>query len=134
MQIPGLELALDPDRLDWSSTRSPGISLVLLHPGPAELERARAEHGTAVEGAVLIRMDPGHGYPAHRHLGVEEVLVLSGGYRDEQGVYEAGTYVRYEPGSQHTPVALGDRALPHGRENPACVLFATARAGIELIR
>jgi anti-sigma factor ChrR (cupin superfamily) len=106
---------------------------VILHPAPEALERARAERGTAFEGADLIRMEPGHVYPAHLHLCVEEVLVLSGGNRDEGGVYEAGTYVRYEPGSQHVPVALGDRSRPHGSENPACVLFATARAGIELL-
>lgn len=133
MHVQGLRLGLDPDRLAWISTRTAGIALVLLHPSREELEQERHERGTAVEGAVLIRMDPGHGYPPHRHLGVEEVLVLCGGYRDEQGVYEAGTYIRYEPGSQHTPVALGDRDRPAGSGNPACVLFASARAGIELL-
>lgn len=120
--------------LPWKATHAPGVSLVLLHPSDEALERERAARGTAVEGAVLIRMEPGHGYPAHRHLGVEEVLVLRGGYRDHLGVYVAGSYVRYEVGSEHAPVALGDPARPAGEGNPACVLFASARAGIELLR
>lgn len=86
-----------------------------------------------MDSAVLIRMEPGHGYPAHRHLGVEEVLVLAGGYRDGRGVHAEGSFVRYEAGSAHSPVACGERGRPTGRDYPACVLFAIARAGIELL-
>ena len=41
----------------------------------------------------LIRMEPGAGYEAHRHLGSEDVLVLQGGYRDAIGEYDCGTHV-----------------------------------------
>ena len=82
--------------------------------------------------SVLIRMQPGRGYPAHRHLDFEDVLILSGGYRDEFGEHGAGTYLRYPPGSTHAPVALGDSAQDAGPGNPPCLLFAVARGGIEL--
>ncbi|GDY02288.1 allophanate hydrolase [Planctomycetota bacterium] len=75
---------------------------------------------------ALIAMDPGHGYPRHRHQGAEEVLVLQGGYRDELGEYRKGQFVRYEHGTVHSPVALDDA----GAE--VCVLFALSHEGIAL--
>ena len=72
---------------------------------------------------MLIRMEPGCGYPPHRHPGGEDVLVLQGGYRDEQGEHRSGAYVRYPEGSSHSPVALMD--------GPDCVLFAIVARGIE---
>jgi len=58
------------------------------------------------------------------------VLILRGGYRDERGEHVAGTYLRYEQGSEHTPIALGRRDEQIGPKNPACVLFASARGGV----
>ena len=112
----------------WEETSAPGISLLPLH--PRVLPRSREP----VEATVLIRMEPGCGYRPHRHVGVEEVYVLEGGYRDDRGEYRAGDYVRYEPESVHAPVALGDPEQPISVENPACVLFASARGGIEVLR
>jgi anti-sigma factor ChrR (cupin superfamily) len=112
------------DAVPWRSTSYPGVYWLSLQSGSPNDAR---------DTSALIRMDPGCGYPVHRHVGVEDVLVLSGGYRDEIGEHLAGTYVRYAAGSSHAPVALGDRARPPGRENPACILFAVARLGVELI-
>lgn len=74
---------------------------------------------------ALIRMEPGCGYPQHRHRGDEDVRVLQGGYRDERGEHTAGSFAHYETGSYHGPVAL-----PTG---PACVLLAVAHEGVELL-
>ena len=74
---------------------------------------------------AMIRMAPGCGYPRHHHRGAEEVLVLRGGYHDELGEYRAGTFVRYEPGTEHGPTALA------GAE--PCVLLALAHEGVELL-
>ena len=74
MHLPGLELAGPLEGLPWRETRHVGVEWIDLAPdadGPAR--------------TVLIRMRPGHGYPRHRHLGAEDVLVLSGGYADEDG-------------------------------------------------
>src|SRR5690242_13427154 len=120
MQIQGFSLKLDEASLPWRSTRHPGIAWVALH-----------DETGARDSTVLIRMDPGCGYPAHRHLDVEEVLILRGGYRDDLGEHRAGTYLRYPAGSIHSPVALGDRSRAVGDDNPACLLFAVARGGVE---
>lgn len=74
---------------------------------------------------MLIRMQPGCGYPAHRHTGVEEVLILQGGYRDQSGEHRAGEYVVNEAGSSHHPVALD------GAED--CIMVAFAHGGIRLL-
>ena len=124
MQIPGFHPSALTQDLPWRSTTTPGVDWYLL---ASEGEEGRAEEGAT----VLIRMAPGSGYPPHRHLGIEEVLVLAGGYRDELGEHLAGSYLRYPQGSEHTPVALGDANQPTGPENPACVLFACARGGTE---
>jgi len=123
MRIPGLRVDVGDDGVPWRSTSHPGIAWLALH----------VDAGSGVrDTTVLIRMDPGCGYPAHRHIGLEEVLVLSGGYRDEFGVHEVGSYVRYEAGTTHSPVAIGDPSRPSSELNPACVLFSVARGVVEL--
>ena len=109
MILPGL-VFLDPSRLPFRATRHAGISIVFLHSDDAT--------GRA---SVLIRMAPGAGYPAHHHIGPEELFILQGGYRDEAGTHVAGDYVRYEAGTSHHPVAL---------PGPACIFFAIAHEGI----
>ncbi len=127
MLVPGLILSARTEDVPWRSTATPGVCWLLLGP-----EHGSGEHRER-EAAVLIRMEPGTGYPPHRHVDVEEVLVLAGGYRDAQGEHHSGSYVRYEAGSLHAPIALGDPRRPASDENPACVLFAIARRGIEVV-
>ena len=103
---------IDLDAVPFRATRYPGVAIHFCYS-----DRATGH------AAVLIRMAPGCSYPAHRHRGVEELLVLRGGYRDERGEHRAGQYVRYEDGSRHHPVAL-----PGGD----CVFFAISAEGIEL--
>lgn len=126
-----LTLKVDTDNVEWRSTQSTGISWCPLH--LAQSKGGRSADGEEGDATVLIRMEPGRGYPAHRHCGIEEVLVLAGGYRDELGTYGTGDYVRYESGSVHAPVALGDPSRASGEDNPACVLYAVARGGVALL-
>lgn len=106
---------LDPSRIPWRATRHRGIYLHVLRRDEA-----------SGDATVLIRMEPGCPYPAHRHTGLEEVFVLQGGYRDDRGVHRAGDYVLNEAGSSHTPTALEDPP-------EACVMLAVAHGGVELI-
>ncbi len=122
MRIPGLTVKIDDATFPWRPTRHRGISWAPLFAGEG-VEGPR-------ESAVLIRMSPGCGYPPHRHVGIEEVLVLAGGYRDELGDHRTGEYLRYAPDSIHAPVALGDPHSPEGPGNEACLLFASARGGV----
>ncbi len=126
MHIPGLHLASegsDLDALPWRATSYEGIEWVDLAPTDASEPRSDSQ-------TVLIRMAAGRGYPAHRHIGPEDVLVLAGGYRDGDGrAFEAGQFVRYPAGSVHSPVALGEV----GGDTVPCVLFAVAHGGTEVV-
>lgn len=55
---------------------------------------------------LLGRMKPEHHFPRHRHPGWEDLLVLSGGYEDQFGHFDAGEYMAYAPGSEHRPYIL----------------------------
>jgi len=114
--------------LPWRSTKDPGVQWLPLHLEESESFGARRGGGT-----VLIRMEPGKGYLAHRHVGWEDVLVLQGGFRDQGGEYRQGDFVHYPAGSEHAPVALGNAAQPSSPVNPACILYATVPLGIELL-
>jgi len=104
----------DFSSIEWRATRYEGIYLRVL--------RRDEESGDTF---TLIRMQPGCGYPAHSHNGMEEVLILQGGYRDQRGEHRAGDYVLNEAGSAHHPVAL------EGTED--CIMVAFAHSGIELV-
>lgn len=111
-QLPAMDLAAIP----WRTTRYPGIAI---HFYATDKRTGRV--------LALIRMDPGCGYPEHRHRGEEHVLVLQGGYRDERGEHRAGSFVVYEDRSVHEPIALA------GAGAPACVLLALAHEGVALL-
>lgn len=101
--------------IPWQPTRHPGLA-IHFYERPADRRAGRV--------VALIRMEPGSGYPRHRHCGPERVLVLQGSYRDEFGEHGRGEFVTYEDGTTHTPIATGG--------GDACVLLAVAYEGIEL--
>lgn len=103
-----------PGAIPWRTTRYPGVQVHFYASDPATRRVV-----------ALIAMAPGCGYPAHRHTGTEDVLVLQGAYRDAWGRHEAGQFVQYPPGSEHAPTAeAGPAAAP-------CILLAVAHEGIE---
>ena len=104
---------LDPSKINWRPTRHQGIFVNIL----------RRDEQTG-DATVLIRMQPGCGYPAHRHIGIEEVFIIQGGYRDSSGDRRAGEYFINEAGSAHHPVAL---------DGEDCVMIAFAHGGIEIL-
>jgi putative transcriptional regulator len=55
---------------------------------------------------VLVELVGGARFPAHQHLGPEEMVILAGGYTDAVGHFEQGAYHRYAPGTEHS--ALSD--------------------------
>lgn len=110
--MPRVPVSFELHTGDWKKTRYPGVSIRFL----------RTDKMTG-DSTALIRMDAGSGYPQHRHVGDEEILVLAGGYRDHGGVYRAGDYHCHKGGTVHHPIAL---------EGGPCILYAVAHGGIEL--
>jgi predicted ChrR family anti-sigma factor len=103
----------DFNSIDWKPTRHQGIFVNIL----------RRDEKTG-DATVLIRMEPGCGYPAHRHVGLEEVLILQGGYCDSRGDHRAGDYILNDAASAHAPMAL---------DAEDCIMLAVAHGGIELL-
>ncbi|MEO8243474.1 MAG: cupin domain-containing protein [bacterium] len=56
---------------------------------------------TGEPAVALLRYAPGAGVPAHRHNGLETILVLDGVQSDERGDYPAGTLMLNPAGSAH---------------------------------
>jgi quercetin dioxygenase-like cupin family protein len=81
----------------------------------ADTDLLHLQGGPRVAGADngLVRLRAGARFPMHRHLGVERVLVLEGGYRDEQSgrVYRPGDFHEMPAGSSHAYQALPERDL-----------------------
>lgn len=55
------------------------------------------------EHVALVKWPAGERFQPHRHFGGEEILVLSGTFCDEQGLYPSGTWIRSPHLSQHHP-------------------------------
>jgi putative transcriptional regulator len=95
------------DRIDLASAWSVGPSetsrLYHIEPGPG-----------LPAGAVagFVKVAPGQRFPAHTHHGEELVIVLQGGFRDEDGtVVRAGEEARKPAGSKHWFDALEGETL-----------------------
>ena len=71
----------------------PGVQRMMLDRVGGEVARATS----------IVDYAPGARFDAHNHDGGEEILVLSGEFADEHGVYPAGSYLRNPPGSRHAP-------------------------------
>jgi predicted ChrR family anti-sigma factor len=106
-----LELVARPG--DWAAGPDEGILLFHVDAGPG-----------VPQGAVgLVRVAAGRRFPWHRHVGDERVLVLEGGFQDEDGrIYRAGEEAMMPGGSDHFFTALPDQD---------CVFAAQVTGGIE---
>ncbi|MFC1233928.1 cupin domain-containing protein [Vibrio sp. F74] len=55
------------------------------------------------EHVALVKWPKGEHFQPHKHFGGEEILVLSGTFRDEYGHYPKGTWIRSPHMSSHCP-------------------------------
>ncbi len=89
------------DAARWEAM-APGIELMHLVGGPA----------TATADVGFVRVAAGRRFPRHTHLGPETVMVLAGGFRDEDGtVVVAGETVTAAGGTDHFFTALEGEPL-----------------------
>jgi quercetin dioxygenase-like cupin family protein len=76
---------------EWQRSPLPWVSLFHLEGGPA----------VAGLDTGLVRFQKGMPFPRHRHVGPERVLVLEGGYFDDQRWYGPGDLHVMEDGTEH---------------------------------
>ncbi|MBC7939886.1 MAG: cupin domain-containing protein [Chitinophagaceae bacterium] len=89
---------IDTANAEWRAGLVPGLSVLPLH----EFDGV---------STALVRWAPQTRFGAHAHPGGEEILVLEGLFRDEQGEYPAGTWLRSPRWSRHTPFTDSEGAL-----------------------
>jgi anti-sigma factor ChrR (cupin superfamily) len=71
-------------------------------PGHGHLE-VYPLHSFQTQGTALVKWPEGERFVSHTHFGGEEILVLSGTFKDEFGEYPAGTWIRSPHLSTHFP-------------------------------
>ena len=71
---------------------------------------AREGQSELVLYRVSDNADPS-AFLTHEHVGGEFYLVIKGGIEDETGVYSEGDIVYLDPGSIHTPRAMGEAII-----------------------
>ena len=60
----------------------------------------------------LVRVEPGHAFPRHAHVGEETVLVLQGELEDDAGTrYRAGDTIVSGDGTSHELRVVGEKPL-----------------------
>jgi len=89
---------VDTARAGWRAGLVPGLSVLPLHDFDGV-------------GTALVRWAPQTRFNTHTHPGGEEILVLEGLFRDEQGQYPAGTWLRNPRWSRHAPFTGDEGAL-----------------------
>ena len=85
-----LQLCLDTTQATWRPGLVEGLRVLPLH-----------EHDGV--STALVRWAPGTHFSAHTHPGGEEIFVIEGELRDEDGAYPAGTWLRNPRWSRHAP-------------------------------
>ncbi len=84
------KVAVDTRRSAWQSCDDEGVCMIPLY----------REEGYPEE-IQLVRLEPETVVASHEHEGGAEIFVLEGGFSDEFGSYEEGSWVRYPDGSIH---------------------------------
>jgi putative transcriptional regulator len=105
-------LPIDPAAYAWEEL-APGIRIHTVREDPSRSFRS-----------VLVWASPGARYPRHRHLGDEEILVLSGRLRDERGTYGPGEICRSVTGSEHSEQVDGSED---------CICYVVYRGEHEMV-
>lgn len=115
----------------WRATGEPDAMTIAARDGafePTDIPGIRVRRLSVDEEAdritMLVRMDAGTAYPAHRHGGAEECYVLEGDLEivGKQEL-QAGDYQRMETGSLH----------PIQRTRKGCLLLITSSRHDELV-
>jgi len=121
-------VVIDTRTAAWSASPEGGVQRIMLDRDGGEVARATS----------IVRYVPGARFKQHEHGAGEEILVLDGEFRDEHGVYPAGTYLRNPWGTRHSPFSpqgcllfVKLRQMPSDDRRPVVVEGAIARCVLD---
>jgi anti-sigma factor ChrR (cupin superfamily) len=92
------QFAVDTTTGTWRSSKAEGIEVMPLH-----------EFGS--ETVELVRFSGPVTYPRHTHEGGEEIFVIDGLIRDDEGDYPSGSWLRSPDESAHEVMSGAEGAL-----------------------
>ena len=95
-------LALDTSEAAWLAGSTEGVRIMPLH-----------RFGT--ERIALWRWAPGAWLASRTYSAGAELLVIEGGFEDEEGHYDVGTWLRLPAGATHAPSAGPEGALVYAK-------------------
>jgi anti-sigma factor ChrR (cupin superfamily) len=81
--------------LPWQPSKTQGFETLRLY----------EDIGTG-DLTALMRLAPGASSPMHMHETLEELYVLEGDLRDNERIYQLGTYIVRSPGTLHTAATV----------------------------
>ncbi len=97
----------------WEAFPVPGVELMHMDGGPR----------VAAADVGFVRMAPGTAFPRHRHVGLEEDVVMQGAYEEDDGtVVRAGDSIANAAGTSHGFKVISDVPL----------IFAVVVPGVEI--
>ena len=96
--------ASDRDEVHLQSSEEPWL------PGHGNL-RVKSLSPLESRGAALVFWPASERFVRHQHCGGEEILVLSGEFRDEHGRYPAGTWIQSAHLSVHHPFVMEETVI-----------------------
>ena len=97
----------------WEAFPVPGVELMHVNGGPR----------VATVDVGFVRMAPGTSFPRHRHVGLEEGVVIQGAYREDDGaVVSAGDSFANPSDSEHGFTVISDVPM----------IFAVVVTGVEI--
>ncbi|HET7765116.1 MAG TPA: cupin domain-containing protein [Burkholderiales bacterium] len=124
-------VVIDTRTAAWAASPEPNVHRIMLDRDGDEIARATS----------IVRYAPGARFKEHVHGQGEEILVLDGEFRDEHGVYPAGTYLRNPWGTRHSPFSpqgcllfVKLRQIPADDRQSVVVEAAVARSALEAER
>lgn len=100
---------IDTTSIEWQEAPGEGVWVKKLF-----------RHKDSGNSSLLIKLEPGAVYHAHRHTGEEHYYVLEGTLEDGGKTISAGGYVHHRPGTAHCP-----------RSADGCIVFATLGKPVE---
>lgn len=110
--FPEVGNSIKASELKWRPFNAPGFQMARLH-----LDREKREL------SCLVRAEAGLPYPAHRHAGPEEILMLEGELRIGNKIYGPGDYIHTEANSIH----------PNAESATACMFFLKTSIDNEIL-
>ncbi|MDH3608113.1 MAG: cupin domain-containing protein [Gammaproteobacteria bacterium] len=84
---------LETANIQWETSEANGVLR-------KRLERIDAKPEPVT---TIVRYQENSAFPAHQHVKGEEIFVLEGTFSDNNGDYEAGSYLRNPAGTSHSP-------------------------------